>query len=126
MRRNVTVPGLGHSQPIPLATIVGNVLVTGGIAGIDPANGEVPVDPAGEVRQAFANLEAVLEAADATPDDVAKITVFVVDRSIREHINPVWMRLFPDEESRPARHTLETALPAGYRIQIECLAVLAR
>lgn len=123
MRRNIEVPGLGHgNQPIPLAAVVGGLLVTGGINGRNPETGEVPEDPAAEVAQAFANLRAILDAAGATPDDVAKVTVFVRDRDIRTHINPAWIEMFPDPESRPARHTLEASL-VGMRLQLECLAV---
>ena len=124
MRRNIEVAGLGHgNQPIPLAAVVGGLLVTGGISGKDPATGAIPDDPAAEVAQAFANLRAILDAAGASADDVAKVTVFVKDRDIRAHVNPVWTELFPDESSRPARHTLEANL-TGMRLQLECLAVV--
>ncbi|MEW2624117.1 RidA family protein [Streptomyces sp. NPDC048106] len=123
-RRSIEVPGRGHgTQPIPAASVVGNLLVSGGISGKDPATGTVPEDPAAEVAQAFANLRAILDAADASLDDVAKVTVFVRERGIRAHLNPVWTELFPDPDSRPARHTLEANL-TGMRLQLECLAVL--
>lgn len=122
-RRSVDVPGLEHANPIPNASVVGNLLVTGGVSGTDPASGQVPDDPAAEVAQAFANLRAILDAAGTTLDAVAKVTVFVQDRAFRKHVNPVWTELFPDPASRPARHTLETSL-SGVRIQLECLAVL--
>lgn len=124
VRRNVEVPGLGHGeQPIPLATIVGPILVTGGISGRDPRTGAVPEDPAAEVAQLFSNLSSVLAAADSGPERVAKITVFVKDREIRSHVNAEWVAMFPDPHSRPARHTLVQDL-TGFRIQLECLAVL--
>lgn len=123
-RRSIEVPGLGHgNQPIPAATVVGGLLVTGGVSGKDPATGHVPDDPEAEVAQAFANLRAILDAAGATLADVAKVTVFVADRGVRAHVNPLWTELFPDPASRPARHTLRAAL-SGMRLQLECLAVL--
>jgi 2-iminobutanoate/2-iminopropanoate deaminase len=125
-RRVIKVPGLGHGQqPIPLAVVVNGVLVTGGIDGRDPETGTVPEDPASEVRHLFANLKAVLDAAGCSPDEVAKITVFVKDRDIRQYVNPEWVKLFPDPDSRPARHTLVQPL-SGVRIQLDCLAVLDR
>ena len=125
MRRNISVPGLGHGdQPIPLAAVVGGLLATGGISGRDPETGSIPEDPAAEVAQAFANLRAILDAAGASADDVLKVTVFVKDRDIRQHVNPVWVELFPDPQSRPARHTLEANL-SGMRLQLECLAVVS-
>lgn len=123
-RRSIHVPGLGHgSQPIPAASVVGGLFMSGGISGKDPATGVLPEDPATEVAQAFANLRAILEAAGGGLDQVVKVTVFVPDRSIRVHLNPVWEECFPDPESRPARHTLEVPL-AGLRLQLEAVAVL--
>lgn len=127
-RKSISVPGLGHDdQPIPTAVTIsgaiGGLLVTGGISGVDPETGEMPKDVADEVAQAFANLRAVLAAAECTPDDVAKITVFTTDRSIREYVNREWVAMFPDPGSRPARHTLTQQL-AGMRVQLDCLAVL--
>jgi len=127
-RQSITVPGLVHGdQPIPTAVTItgaiGGLLVTGGISGLDPETGEIPKEVADEVAQAFANLRAVLDAAECSPEDVAKITVFTTDRSIREHVNREWVAMFPDPESRPARHTLTQQL-AGMRLQLDCLAVL--
>ena len=104
--------------------VTGTLLATGGISGRDPETGSIPEDPAAEVAQAFANLRAILDAAGASADDVLKVTVFVKDRDIRQHVNPVWVELFPDPQSRPARHTLEANL-SGMRLQLECLAVVS-
>lgn len=124
-RRSIHVPGLGHgSQPIPAASVVGNLLVTGGVSGKVPGTGQIPDDPAREVAQAFANLQTIVEAAGGRVEQIAKVTVFVTDRGIRSHLNPVWEAMFPDPESRPARHTVEAPL-TGMRLQLECLAVLA-
>lgn len=123
-RRSIHVPGLGHgSQPIPLASVVGNVMVSGGISGKDPATGTFAEEAADEVAQAFANLRSIVEAAGGSVDQVVKVTVFVPDRSVREHLNPVWEHYFPDPEARPARHTLEVPLK-GMRLQLEAIAVL--
>jgi len=124
-RRSIHVPGLGHgSQPIPAASVVGGLLMTGGVSGKDPATGSIPEDPAAEVAQAFANLAAILAAAGGTMEQVVKVTVFVTDRGIRSHLNPVWEQHFPDPDHRPARHTLEVPL-TGMRLQLEAVAVLA-
>lgn len=123
-RRSYTVAGLTHGdQPIPNVTVVGNVLLTGGINGKDRESGTMPEDPAAEARNAFLNLKTIVEAAGATLEQVAKVTVFVKDKDIRQHVNAVWVELFPDADSRPVRHTLEQNL-TGMRIQLDCTAVL--
>jgi 2-iminobutanoate/2-iminopropanoate deaminase len=123
-RRVISVPGLGHgAQPIPLAVEKDGLLVTSGIGSTDPATGKRPSDLEDEVRQVYANLRAVLDAAGFAAEDVVKVTFFVADAATRPLLNPGWVELFPDPESRPARHTLRQELSAGQRVQAELLAV---
>jgi enamine deaminase RidA (YjgF/YER057c/UK114 family) len=44
--------------------------------------GALSPDFAVQVRQAYANLRAALDALGARPDQVAKLTVFVVDHDM--------------------------------------------
>lgn len=123
MRRVVEVDGLSHgTQPIPSAVVIGGLLFTGGISGRAPSSESPPPGLSEEVAQAFANLRAILDAAGIGPDDVAKITVFTPDRSIRDEVNAEWLAMFPDPKNRPVRHTLTQSL-SGLRIQLECIAV---
>jgi 2-iminobutanoate/2-iminopropanoate deaminase len=123
-RESINVTGLGHGGlPIPAACRVDNIVMSGGINGHDPATGQLPESVEGQVRQMFANVRAVLAAAGATPDDVVKVTCFVGDPSYRAALNPAWTELFPDELSRPARHTLPLALDGGRFVQCDVMAV---
>ncbi|GAA1872050.1 hypothetical protein GCM10009836_61190 [Pseudonocardia ailaonensis] len=120
---SIDVPGLGHGgMPIPTGCRVGPLLVSGGIGGTDPATGVMPADGPDQVLGIFENVRRFLKAAGATEADVAKMTFFVVDRSLREHINTSWVEMFPDEGRRPARHTLVAQLAAPMVVQCEVLA----
>ncbi|MGH3281581.1 MAG: RidA family protein [Trebonia sp.] len=124
-RRSIEVPGLGHGQtPIPLASVVGNLLVSGGIGPADPATGTSPDDADGQVAQAFANVRLLVEAAGGTVEDIAKVTVFVADKSIRPVLDKYWTEMFPDRASRPARHVLSADQPGNRLLQLEIMAVL--
>jgi len=69
-RRSIEVPGLRHGAlPIPQASVVANLLVSGGINPIDPETGATPDDTDGQVAMAFANVRRVLAAAGGTPAD---------------------------------------------------------
>ncbi len=46
------------------------------------STGALSPDFAVQVRQAYANLKAALDGIDARPDQVAKLTVFVVDHDM--------------------------------------------
>jgi enamine deaminase RidA (YjgF/YER057c/UK114 family) len=50
--------------------------------GAQDATGALPPDFATQVAQAYANLGAVLEALGAGPNQVVKLTVFVVDHDM--------------------------------------------
>lgn len=123
-RRVITVAGLSHGDlPIPLAAEKDGLLISGGINGIDPATGTRSDALADQVAQLWANIGAILDAAGFRPDDVVKLTFYVADPSTRSLINPGWLALFPDEQSRPARHTLVQQLSAGQQIQAELIAI---
>jgi 2-iminobutanoate/2-iminopropanoate deaminase len=125
-RRSIQVPGLHHGgTPIPLASRVGPLLVSSGVLGQDPATGEIPVDVGEQVVHVFANVRRILAAGGADVGDVAKLTFFVRDRSARAAIDEQWLAMFPDPDSRPARHTLTTDLPPAFHVQCEVLAMVA-
>ena len=125
-RRSIEVPGLGHRAPIPQASVVGNLLASGGISPVDPETGAVPDDTDEQVAVAFANVRRVVAAAGGTVGDIVKCTVFVQDKAIRPVVNKYWVEMFPDEASRPARHTLLADLQAGTQLQLEIMAVLGQ
>ena len=64
-REVIEIPGLGHSNPIPLAVKIGSMVFSGGIMGQDPATGKVPSDPERQVSLAFENMQKIVEAAGA-------------------------------------------------------------
>jgi 2-iminobutanoate/2-iminopropanoate deaminase len=124
MRRSIELPGITHKAPIPAGALVGNLLVSSGIGGRDPATGEYPDDVASQVRFAFGNVRALVEAAGGDVEDIAKVTVFLRDRDDRRHVDEEWLTMFPDEASRPARHALPLGREGKALIQLEVIAVI--
>ena len=122
-RNSVEVEGLGHGQnPIPFGSRVGPLVCSGGIMGADPATGKTPEDGAEQVRRVFENLRAFMAAAGGTTDDIAKVEVLLADNSLRANVNEEWLKVFPDEHSRPARHTTAGPLQGSMKIQLEVIA----
>jgi 2-iminobutanoate/2-iminopropanoate deaminase len=54
-----------------------------------------------------------------------KLTVYIKDDSVREHINAHWLACWPDPAQRPARHIVVHDLQHGMALQLETLAVVA-
>jgi 2-iminobutanoate/2-iminopropanoate deaminase len=80
---------------------------------------------AGELRQAVANLEALLASEGASLADVVKTTIFLRHLgSEYEPMNEVYMSCFGDH--RPARSAVGISdLPRGALVEIEAWARVA-
>lgn len=125
MRRvSIRIPGFRHKNPIPNAARIGNLVMSGIINGVDPETGEVAEGMEAQCRFLFAHVRSIVEAAGGTTDDILKITVWMRDRSRREALNREWLAMFPDEASRPARHSLQADLEGRLEIQCDFVAVL--
>jgi 2-iminobutanoate/2-iminopropanoate deaminase len=125
-RRSIEIHGFNHGGlPIPAASIVDNILFSGGVAGLDVESGILPDEASKQVENMFSNIGLIVKAAGGTTEDIVKITLYVRDRDIRDAINEEWLSMFPDEESRPARHIIvyDHLFPA-MRVQAEFYAVL--
>ena len=116
-RRSIDVTGAKHVNPIPSASRRGPFVVSG--------TGKVPADLDEQCRLMFENVRRVMAAAGGSPDDIVKMTVWITDRSLREIMNRHWVAMFPDPQSRPARHTLTSRdFAAPMQIQCDLMAVL--
>ena len=72
-------------------------------------------------RQVCGNLKAVLEAAGATLESVAKVTIYMADLGELTAMNEVFSAYFPQDP--PARTTFQAAgLVSGARVEIEAIA----
>src|SRR5438132_13353805 len=73
-------------------------------------------DAVEQTRQIFRNLRRILEAAGATPSDVAKLTIFMRDVDQRPLITPVRQHVFgPHPPARPLVEGSALVRPATVR-----------
>lgn len=112
-----TPPPVGPYTPIVRA---GDWLVSSGQIGL--RDGEMVTGGVdGELRQAMANLEALLASEGATLADVVKTTVFLRHMSDYLPMNDAYVDCFG--EHRPARSAVGVAeLPLGALVEIEAWA----
>jgi 2-iminobutanoate/2-iminopropanoate deaminase len=112
--------------PYNQAVRAGNLLFCSGQIALDPASGAMVGggDVEAETRQVLRNLEAVLAAAGASPQQVVRTTVFLADLADFTAVNALYAEMFGSGVS-PARACVEVAaLPKGARVEIDCIAVL--
>ncbi|GAB3668449.1 Rid family detoxifying hydrolase [Halopiger thermotolerans] len=106
------------------ATSNGSLLFTAGQIPLT-ADGELLDDEpiAAQTEQALYNLDAILDEADASSEDILKVTVYLDDIDDFEEMNEAYADYFDDEP--PARSAVEVAaLPKGVGVEIEAVASL--
>jgi enamine deaminase RidA (YjgF/YER057c/UK114 family) len=102
------------------------VFVAGQVA--DDAQGNLvgPGDLAAQARQAFANVGRSLAAAGAGPEQVTKITIYVVHHrpDYLPDISEARMAVFGDHKPADTLVGVETLAEPGYLIEVEAIAVV--
>jgi enamine deaminase RidA (YjgF/YER057c/UK114 family) len=122
-RKSIHIGGFKHANPIPNASRIGNLVMSGVILGRDSA-GKMPDGLEAQCANMFAHMKATVEAAGGSTDDIIKMTVWLKDRSQRAPVNAEWLKMFPDEHSRPARHALQMDMENGALVQCDFTAVI--
>ena len=112
--------------PFSEAVRVGNVLYVSGQMGTDATmNSLVTGGIEAETRQALANMRAILERHGSSLDHVVKCTVMMADMSEWPAMNAVYVEHFALH--LPARSAFGAAsLALGGRVEIECIATIAK
>jgi 2-iminobutanoate/2-iminopropanoate deaminase len=123
-RRSIYVEGFSHKNPIPAACCIGNLVYSGSIQGTDPATGKYGETLEAQCELMFAQVVRIVEAAGGSAGNIIKMTVWMKDRTQRAALNVPWLRLFPDSQSRPARHTMNADLDSGKLVECDFIAVL--
>lgn len=100
----------------------GSLYVSGQIP-IDPATGEVVaggIEP--QAKQVMQSLQAILQEAGYSFDQVVKTTILLDDLANFAKVNEIYGSYFGEEA--PARETYQVAkLPKGVAVEISCIAV---
>ena len=123
-RTSIYVEGFSHKNPIPAACRVGNMVYSGSIQGTDPATGKYGATAEEQSALMFAHVRRIVVAAGGSPENIVKMTVWMKDRGNREPVNREWLKMFPDADSRPARHAIQSALDGEKLMECDFIAVM--
>lgn len=103
-RKSISIDGLSHLTAIPVATHIGPLLVSSVIAPFNPGTRDVPEALDEQYGNIFRHVGLMLEKAGGNWCHIAKME-FWTPTSDRGALDPHWLAKFPDEASRPSRHT---------------------
>jgi 2-iminobutanoate/2-iminopropanoate deaminase len=124
-RKSVNGSKPRHENPIPNASRIGNVVMSSVITGTTPGTRELPETFDAQVTNIFAHIRHDVEAAGGSLDDIIKVTFWVRDpASQRAALNTGWIDLFPNPDSRPARHAQVLSAGGRSHVQADFVAVL--
>ena len=113
---DVAVPAAPYSPVV----VSGDLVFTAGQVASRPDGSLVDGGVEEQTRQVLDNVERCLAAADATLDDVVKVTAFLADLGDFAAYNAVYAERF--SAPHPARSTVGAALAPGLLVEIEVVA----
>ena len=119
-------PALG---PYAQGIKVGDTIYVSGQLPLDPSTRQMVAGGiAVQTERVLLNIQAILEEAGATIEDVVKITIYLQDLGQFDEVNRIFAMFFPsDEQSQclpPARATVEVSrLPRDAAVEMDAIAV---
>lgn len=123
-RSNFEVPGVGHHDPIPMASKVGPLFQSSGIYGVNPEDGQVVEGLERQTDMVQIISARCLEQAGGSADDVAALTVMVQKFEDVAYFSERLKELFPDPSNGPALHFVNYRMPEKWHVQFHVTAVL--
>ena len=101
----------------------GGTIYLSGQIGLDPATMQLVDGIDAQVKRVFDNLKAVAEAAGASLDDAAKLTIYLTDLAHFAKVNETMAAYF--RQPYPARAAVGVAsLPRGALVEADAILVI--
>lgn len=117
-RKSINGSNPRHENPIPNASRIGNLVMSSVISGANPGTRTLPPTLEEQVANVFLHIRQDITDAGGTPDDIIMINFWLKDPvNQRAALNGEWVKMFPDPDSRPARHS--QTLPAESRALVQ-------
>jgi 2-iminobutanoate/2-iminopropanoate deaminase len=125
LKELVTAAGAAKAiGPYSPALKIGNLVFLSGSIPLDPVSGQLVEGGIEEqTTRVMENIKALLEAAGANFNNVARTTVFMVDLAEFAAMNEIYASYF--QAPYPARSTVQVVrLPRDVRVEIDVIAVI--
>jgi 2-iminobutanoate/2-iminopropanoate deaminase len=111
------------STVFPQAVIADKFIFLSGMPGLIPSTGKLSESFEEQVRQAFSNIQTILQELGSGLEKIVKTTVFMVSGNDFALLNKVYSEFFP--ANAPARSTPQVMpFPGGILVSVECIALL--
>ena len=109
--------------PYSQAIVANGMVYTSGQIALTPSGVMLEADVVIQTKQVLKNLQAVLEAAGSSMDNVVKTTIFIESMDDFATINEIYEKAFGSH--KPARATVAVkTLPKNALVEIDAVALL--
>ena len=119
---NAAPPSIGtHSQAIR----TGNLVFVTAQTGRDPGTGKLEEGLEAQTRRMLSNVDAILNAAGCSPEDIVKVTLLLADIGDFKAVDQIYAAWLPGlgVTALPARTAFAAAaLPAGALVMLDVVA----
>ena len=121
MKQQITTGDTKSSHILSQGIISNGLIFVSGQVHCDADLKLVGETTAEKVAQIMKNIEAILQAADATLDSIVKVVIYVTDMAVMPELNEVYPTYF--NTPLPVREAVcVKALPLGASIEISVIA----
>jgi len=108
--------------PYSQALVAGGFVFLSGQIGIDPETKKLRESFEEQVKQIFANVRGILQAAGCSLDDVVRVTIYLKDLGNFIRLNEYYQQQF--NPPYPCRTTLAVKeIPLGAEVEMEFMAI---
>ena len=122
-RRVISIPGVAHTNPIPMGVRIGKYLFSSRVLPMDSATGSYPADVGTQIERLFENVGAVLSEAGMTWRDVVQCRLFLADMANLPLLEKRWATLYPNKDARPILHPIHYNVGPSLLVMIEIFAI---
>lgn len=109
---------------VPLGLRVNDMVYATNLSAADAVTGAVQGDIREQTARTLERLKDLMERAGGSLDNVGRAVGFCTSVEDRNAVDEVWMKVFPNEQDKPAFKVLLAELPPGHLIRIDAVALL--
>ena len=120
-RRDIHVQGVAHTNPIPMAVLIGRYLFSSRMLGYDPVTEAAADGAEAQADFIFQHAETILDDAGFALSDVVQGRAFFVEAGMLPLISSRWEQRFPDGTARPPLHPVRYGAGA-LKVMLEFVA----
>jgi enamine deaminase RidA (YjgF/YER057c/UK114 family) len=103
-RKILAVPGVAHTNPIPLGVRIGRYLFSSRVLPYDPSTGQAADGAEAQAEFLFQNTTKLLEAGGMSWSHVQQGRAFLADPAHQKLVDSRWEARFPNAADRPVLH----------------------